>query len=91
MTEWLKRVELLKEKPHEIISTFTEAVQTVDPKQAVGRLSTLWVSFSKFYEDNDQINDARLFFKFKVNHRVIIHTRSIILGLFLKKPLMCLS
>lgn len=33
---------------------------TVDPKQAVGKPHMLWVNFAKFYEENDQIEDARL-------------------------------
>ena len=62
VAEWLNRVELFKqkEKPHEIINTYTEAVQTVDPKQAVGKLHHLWVNFAKFYDENDQLEDARV-------------------------------
>lgn len=50
-------------KPHEIINTYTEAVQTVEPKLAVGKLHTLWVDFAKFYETNGQIEEARLIFE----------------------------
>lgn len=50
-------------KKLQIIATYTEAVQTVDPKLAVGKLHTLWVNFAKFYEKNDQIEDARLIFE----------------------------
>uniref|UniRef100_A0A8C5WMC7 Pre-mRNA-splicing factor SYF1 n=1 Tax=Leptobrachium leishanense TaxID=445787 RepID=A0A8C5WMC7_9ANUR len=57
--EWHKRVQLYDGKPLEIINTYTEAVQTVDPAKATGKPHTLWVSFSKFYEDNGQIDDAR--------------------------------
>lgn len=63
VAEWHKRVKLHEGKPHEIINTYTEAVQTVDPKLAVGKLFTLWVSFAKFYEENNQIEDARLVFE----------------------------
>lgn len=63
VAEWHKRVKLYEGKPHEIIDTYTEAVQTVDPKLAVGKLYTLWVGFAKFYESNDQIDDARLIFE----------------------------
>lgn len=63
VAEWHKRVKLYEGKPHEIIDTYTEAVQTVDPKLAVGKLYTLWVAFAKFYEENDQIEDARLIFE----------------------------
>jgi len=62
VVEWLKRVELLEGKPNEVINTLTEAVQTVDPKQAVGKLRLLWVNFAKFYETNKQLEDARIIF-----------------------------
>lgn len=61
--EWHKRVHLFEGKPHEIINTYTEAVQMVEPKLAVGKLHTLWVAFAKFYEQNGQIEDARLIFE----------------------------
>ncbi|KAF5275792.1 hypothetical protein FQR65_LT16525 [Abscondita terminalis] len=61
--EWHKRVMLYEGKPHEIINTYTEAVQTVDPKLAVGKLHTLWSAFAEFYEKNGQVEDARLIFK----------------------------
>ena len=62
VVEWLKRVELLEGKPNEVINTLTEAVQTVDPKQAVGKLRQLWINFAKFCETNKQIEDARIIF-----------------------------
>lgn len=55
-----KRVQLYEGKPHEIINTYTEAVKTVEPKLAVGKLHTLWVAFAKFYEANGQVEDARV-------------------------------
>merc|ERR1740128_808332 len=67
VVEWQKRVTLLEGKPREIVNTYTEAVQTVDPKQAVGKLYTLWVNFAKFYETNKQINDSRIIFE-KATH-----------------------
>ncbi|KAK2704962.1 pre-mRNA-splicing factor syf1 homolog isoform X2 [Artemia franciscana] len=63
VAEWHKRVKLLEGKPIEIISTYTEAVQTVDSKLAVGKLHSLWVAFAKFYEENGQIEDARIIFQ----------------------------
>ncbi|XP_041370766.1 pre-mRNA-splicing factor SYF1-like [Gigantopelta aegis] len=60
--EWHKRVKLYEGKPTEIINTYTTAVQTVNPKQASGKPHTLWVEFAKFYENADQIEDARLIF-----------------------------
>ncbi|KZC11912.1 Pre-mRNA-splicing factor SYF1 [Dufourea novaeangliae] len=65
--EWHKRVMLYEGQPHEIINTYTEAVQTVQPQLAVGKLHTLWVAFGKFYEENGQITDARVVFE-KATH-----------------------
>ena len=42
-----------------VIETYTEAVQTVEPKQQTGKLHSLWVAFAKFYEENKQLNDVR--------------------------------
>lgn len=61
--EWHKRVTLLEGKPIEIIEVYTEAVQTVDPKLAIGKLHTIWVNFAKFYESHQQFDDARLIFE----------------------------
>ncbi|GCB79592.1 hypothetical protein scyTo_0020228 [Scyliorhinus torazame] len=61
--EWHKRVKLYEGKPREIISTYTESVQTVDPLKATGKPHSLWVSFAKFYEENGQIQDARTIFE----------------------------
>jgi pre-mRNA-splicing factor SYF1 len=67
VSEWHKRISLLVGKPHEIINTYTEAVQTVDPRQAVGKMHSLWVNFAKFYEENKQLDDARIIFE-KATH-----------------------
>ena len=44
--EWIKRTKIAKFSPNEIVSTFTEALMTVDfnSKNLVGRISTLWLS-----------------------------------------------
>ncbi|XP_043940382.1 pre-mRNA-splicing factor SYF1 isoform X2 [Protopterus annectens] len=71
--EWHKRVQLFEGKPREIISTYTEAVQTVDPFKATGKPHTLWVAFAKFYEENQQLEDARTIFEkaSKVNFKQV--------------------
>ena len=60
--EWQKRVDLYKEmnKTNMVVTTYMEAVKTVDPKKAAGKLWKLWVSFATFYEDNKQLKDARV-------------------------------
>ncbi|KAF0988433.1 hypothetical protein HZS_8131 [Henneguya salminicola] len=59
VNEWIKRAQFYDGKPAEIIRTFTEAVQTVDPKYAVGHPNQLWSEFAKFYEKNCQFSEAR--------------------------------
>lgn len=48
----------------QIINTYTEAVQTVDPMKATGKPHSLWVSFARFYEENEQLDDVSLGFLF---------------------------
>jgi len=71
--EWHKRVALYEGKPQEIINTYTEAVKTVDTKQAVGKPHTLWVEFAKFYESYEQPAEARVIFDkaVKVEYRTV--------------------
>ncbi|XP_072014500.1 LOW QUALITY PROTEIN: pre-mRNA-splicing factor SYF1-like [Amphiura filiformis] len=61
--EWHKRVKLFDGKPKEIINTYTEAVQTIEPAIATGKLHTIWVEFAKYYESHSQIEEARVIFQ----------------------------
>ncbi|EDV28130.1 uncharacterized protein TRIADDRAFT_21689, partial [Trichoplax adhaerens] len=61
--EWHKRVQLFEGSPQDVIKTFTAAVQTVSPTEASGKPHTLWVAFARFYEDNDQLPEARIIFQ----------------------------
>ncbi|XP_027201057.2 pre-mRNA-splicing factor SYF1 fand [Dermatophagoides pteronyssinus] len=61
--EWLKRVKLLENKPTEIVDVYSDAVQTVQAKHAIGKYYLLWVKFAQFYEANGQLEDARLIFE----------------------------
>uniref|UniRef100_A0A1A9VU80 Uncharacterized protein n=1 Tax=Glossina austeni TaxID=7395 RepID=A0A1A9VU80_GLOAU len=57
--EWHKRLKLCEDKPHEIVNTYTEAVQTVQPKLSAGKLHTVWEEFAKFVEANGQVENVR--------------------------------
>lgn len=61
--EWLKRVKLFSEDPSRQILTLTEAVKTVDPHQAVGKVSALWARFAKLYEEHGDLGNARVVFE----------------------------
>ncbi|CAF1091134.1 unnamed protein product, partial [Didymodactylos carnosus] len=73
VNEWLKRVKLYGEQYDKVIETYTRAVQTVDPKICVGKLHELWMSFAQFYDDNDQLDEARYIYEkgTKVNYRYV--------------------
>lgn len=60
--EWLQRAKLYKDSPEKVIRCFTEAVMTVEPQKAEGRLWTLWAAFAKFYESHDDLENARVIF-----------------------------
>lgn len=61
--EWQKRAELYAGQPEKVVETYTKAVMTVDPKQATGKMPSLWVNFAKFYEDQDLAKARAIFEK----------------------------
>jgi pre-mRNA-splicing factor SYF1 len=62
--EWLKRTRLYKEQKDKVIETYQKALKTVNPKQAHGRASLLWIHFAKYYESHQQdIQNSRNVFE----------------------------
>jgi pre-mRNA-splicing factor SYF1 len=61
--EWEKRVALFEGQPTKQILTYTEAVKTVKPELANGRVASLWVGFAKFYEDHGDLESAQTVFE----------------------------
>lgn len=61
--EWHKRVALLEGRPIEIVETYNNSVNTINPKEAIGKVWTLWVEFAKFYEANKHLDEARAVFE----------------------------
>ena len=58
--EWHKRARLFSEDPARQIMCYTEAVKTVNPEKAVGKLFTLWLACAKVYERHDDLVNARI-------------------------------
>ena len=61
--EWHKRARLFSEDPGKQILCYTEAVKTVHPDKAVGKLHTLWLAFAKLYERHGDLVNARIIFE----------------------------
>ena len=59
---WLARAEIYKSKGenaiYQVLATYKQAVETIDPQLAIGKLSDVWVAFAKFYESHDRLEDA---------------------------------
>ena len=53
--EWLNRIKLCQDDTYLAIKTFTEAIQTIDPLEAFGKASKIWISFAQFYEDYKEL------------------------------------
>jgi pre-mRNA-splicing factor SYF1 len=41
------------------VLTYVEAVKTVDPALAVGKVGGLWLALARFYEQHDDVDNAR--------------------------------
>lgn len=61
--EWHKRIKLVKNDKPRTIMTFMEGIKTVNPTQVYGKLSSLWLSLARFYENNNDIENARMVYQ----------------------------
>ncbi|KAI8093688.1 uncharacterized protein BX664DRAFT_278808 [Halteromyces radiatus] len=71
--EWEKRVSLWGDHKDKVVETYTQALQTINPKKSHGKLQSLWSQFAKFYEDNGDLDAARAIYEkaVKVNYRTV--------------------
>ncbi|KAJ3068984.1 pre-mRNA-splicing factor syf1 [Rhizoclosmatium hyalinum] len=69
VNEWDQRANLYRERGQleKVIETYSEAVATIVPKKASGKLHLLWTRFATFYEDHEQLSEARQVFERAVN------------------------
>lgn len=42
----------------QIIKTYTQALETISPKEASGKLFLVWTDFAHFYENAGQIDEV---------------------------------
>ncbi|RYY35268.1 hypothetical protein EON62_02630, partial [archaeon] len=65
VTEWTKRAGLFQAagaSSARVVATFNEAVQTVKPSLAVGKVHTLWAEYAKYHEKAGRLAEARAVF-----------------------------
>ncbi|EXJ55878.1 pre-mRNA-splicing factor syf1 [Cladophialophora yegresii CBS 114405] len=60
VVEWEKRVALWNDNKQEIVQTYTDAIAAIQPKRAVGKFHELWLNYAKFYEENGDLDTARM-------------------------------
>ncbi len=58
---WKNRVQLHIDNndDEKAIATFSRACKSISPMRAVGNYANFWVEFANFYEERDQLEDAR--------------------------------
>ncbi|ETI21436.1 pre-mRNA-splicing factor syf1 [Cladophialophora carrionii CBS 160.54] len=60
VVEWEKRVALWNDNKQEVVQTYTDAIAAIQPKRAVGKFHELWLNYAKFYEENGDLDTARI-------------------------------
>lgn len=48
--EWLNRVKLFEPDSEKMVETFSQAVDSINPKKAYGNLENLWIEFANLFE-----------------------------------------
>ena len=61
--EWLKRIALCDNDNELKIQTYLEAIFQINPLEAYGKASRIWIEFANFYEQNDGLKNANEIFK----------------------------
>ncbi|GLB35126.1 putative HAT (Half-A-TPR) repeats [Lyophyllum shimeji] len=56
--EWEKRVALWGEDDEKVAETYTQAIETINPRRATANLYRLYVNFAKFYEEGGTTGQA---------------------------------
>jgi pre-mRNA-splicing factor SYF1 len=60
--EWLNLAKMCDFDDMLALKTYTEAILQIDPQNAYGKLSKLWISFAEYYELRDDLENANLIF-----------------------------
>ncbi|ORM40438.1 Pre-mRNA-splicing factor SYF1 [Babesia sp. Xinjiang] len=55
---WLHYAKLMENDVQRTKQIFQEAVETVDPKRSVGRVTELWTTYASYFENRDDITTA---------------------------------
>ena len=59
--EWHKRIKLFKDDIQQTLTTYMEAIKTIDPQRANGRLSSIYISLARYYmRHNNDLSNARI-------------------------------
>ena len=58
--EWAKRVALWGDNKQEVVQTYANAIASIEPRKAHGRLHELWANYAKFYEAGRDLHNARI-------------------------------
>nr|CAD1827713.1 unnamed protein product [Ananas comosus var. bracteatus] len=77
--QWRRRVTLFDGDPSTQVSTYVQALKTVDPMKAVGKLYTLWVDFARMYESRNLLDSAEEVFEraTQVNFKSVDHLATV--------------
>ncbi|CCU75866.1 pre-mRNA splicing factor SYF1/pre-mRNA splicing factor syf-1 [Blumeria hordei DH14] len=60
VSEWNVRIGLWGDNKLEVVQTYTDAIEAIQPRKAVGRFHELWANYAKFYEKGGDIRSARV-------------------------------
>ncbi|KAF8630356.1 hypothetical protein AX15_002923 [Amanita polypyramis BW_CC] len=56
--EWVKRVALWGDDDDKVAQTYTQALETINPRKATPNLHRLYISFARFYEEGGATGNA---------------------------------
>lgn len=61
--EWLQRIALCENDDELKLQTYLEAIFQINPLEAYGKASKIWINFARFYEDHSDLKNANEIYK----------------------------
>ncbi|KAJ6250743.1 pre-mRNA-splicing factor syf1 [Anaeramoeba flamelloides] len=56
--QWLEKIKLNQDDPEKVMKIYLEALETIDPFETEEDISTIWIDFAAFYEQNGNLNET---------------------------------
>ncbi|KAK2197075.1 bifunctional Tetratricopeptide-like helical domain superfamily/HAT (Half-A-TPR) repeat/Tetratricopeptide repeat/Pre-mRNA-splicing factor Syf1-like [Babesia duncani] len=60
---WISHIDLVQDNPQEVVEIYNKALESIDVRRCVGRITDLWIRFANFHLDAKNVKGAEEIYK----------------------------